>query len=279
MKLFLTGGTGFIGSHFINQAHAAGHEIRALRRSPASQPRIPLDREPEWLDLPLDQLEPRHFDGCSVLVHLASHTPNVPYDSYSACMYWNVVAAVRMFEKAHESGLDTWIVAGSCFEYGLSGERYDRIPVDAPLEPTLSYPASKAAASVAIASLALNLKTSLYYGRIFQVYGEGEPEGRLWPSLRKAALAGEDFPMTPGDQVRDFIPVEQVASTFLNACTRKDLAPGQPVIENVGTGTPQTLRAFAEYWWTHWNASGSLNIGATPYRPNEVMRYVPAIAE
>lgn len=278
MKIFLTGGSGFIGSHFINQTHAAGHSIRALRRSPASKSRIPLDQEPEWLDLPLDKLEPEHFDGCQVLVHLASHTPNVPYDTYSACMYWNVSAAVRMFEKAHEAGLDTWIVAGSCFEYGLSGERCEFIPVDAPLEPTLSYPASKAAASVAIASLTRNLKTSLYYGRIFQVYGEGEPEGRLWPSLRKAALAGEDFPMTPGDQVRDFIPVEQVASTFLNACTRTDLTLGQPLIENVGTGNPQSLRQFAEYWWTQWNAIGQLNFGATPYRPNEVMRYVPVVS-
>lgn len=278
MKFFLTGGTGFIGSHFINQTHATGHEIRALRRSPDSHPRIPLDREPEWLDLALDKLEPEHFAGCDVLVHLASHTPNVPYDSYSACMYWNVTAAVRMFEKAHETGLNTWIVAGSCFEYGLSGERYEFIPVDAPLEPTLSYPASKAAASVAIASLARNLKTSLYYGRIFQVFGEGEPEGRLWPSLRKAALAGEDFPMTPGDQVRDFIPVEEVAATFLTACTRTDLLPGVPCTENVGTGTPQTLRQFAEHWWAHWNASGNLLIGTTPYRPNEVMRYVPEVS-
>ena len=32
MKLFVTGGTGFIGSHFINYAHKAGHEVVALKR-------------------------------------------------------------------------------------------------------------------------------------------------------------------------------------------------------------------------------------------------------
>lgn len=276
-KLFVTGGTGFIGSHFVNQAHEAGYEIRALRRNPNSKTRIPLLKEPEWLDLALDKLEPVHFSGCNVLVHLAAHSPNVPYDSYSNCMYWNVVSAVRMFEMAHTAGINYWLVAGSCFEYGLSGECYDFIPKDATLEPTLSYPASKAAASIAFSSLARNINARLYLGRIFQVYGEGEQEGRLWPSLRKAALAGEDFPMTKGEQVRDFVAVEAVAKKFLEMIDG-NIQPGQPFIEHVASGTPQTILEFSKFWWEKWGATGNLKIGEKPYRKGEVMRYVPKIS-
>ena len=56
MKIFVTGGTGFIGSHFINQAHEAGHEVVALRRSPDSKPRTSLKQEPVWLDQPLSEV-------------------------------------------------------------------------------------------------------------------------------------------------------------------------------------------------------------------------------
>ena len=53
MKIFLTGGTGFIGSHLINEAHKRGYEIRALRR-PGSKSRIKLDKQPYWIEGSLD---------------------------------------------------------------------------------------------------------------------------------------------------------------------------------------------------------------------------------
>lgn len=272
MKIFLTGGTGFIGSHFINLAHAQGLVVVAHRRSQESRPRIPLQREPQWLELPLDEIESEHLAGCEAVVHLAAHTPNPPYDTFENCFYWNVMAAIRLFERAAQAGIKHWIVAGSCFEYGRSGERYSEIPTTAPLEPTASYPASKAAASSALAALAITNESRLFIGRIFQVFGLGELESRFWPSMRKAALSGEDFPMSPGEQVRDFVPVDQVARAFLRA-----LSLPAPLVANIGTGRPQTLRAFAGYWWKKWEAKGKLLPGALPYRPNEVMRYVPEV--
>lgn len=282
MKIFLTGGTGFVGSHFLEQALAAGHTIVCQRRSSDSRPRIPLSREPEWLDVPLDRIEKHHLEGADVLVHLAAHTPNVPYDTFERCHYWNVMAALRLLEKSLEANLRNWVVAGSCFEYGKSGERFDFIPTDAPLEPVGSYPTSKAAASVAIVGLANTHHANLFLGRIFQVYGEGEAEHRFWPSLRKAALCGGDFPMSAGEQVRDFIPVEDVARQFLEEASRFQPAQGPQNfsgvrIENIGTGNPTTLRDFAEHWWQKWNAKGRLIFGAVPYRPNEIMRFVPKV--
>jgi nucleoside-diphosphate-sugar epimerase len=277
MKIFVTGGTGFVGSHFLNQALQAGHEIVALRRSAASQLRVPLRKEPQWLDATMEELRTEHFQGCAALVHLAAHSANVPYDTLENCVRWNVLAPLQMCAAAAQAGVGTFIVAGSCFEYGRSGERYDFIPPDAPLEPTQTYPASKAAASVALHGFACDRKVRLLLLRIFQVFGEGELESRLWPSLRRAALAGQDYPMTKGEQIRDFIPVEQVAAAFVAALQRTDLQPGQPRIENLGTGQPQTLRAFAEHWWRKWNAKGQLRLGEVPYRANEVMRYVPQV--
>jgi len=277
MKIFVTGGTGFVGRHFVNQALQAGHEILALRRAPAAITRPALPMEPHWIEGNLESLRAEHFQGCTALVHLAAHSANVPYDSLENCVRWNVLAPLQMCSVAAQAGVGTFIVAGSCFEYGRSGERYEFIPPEAPLEPTQTYPTSKAAAAVAFHGFACERNVRLLLLRIFQVFGEGELESRLWPSLRRAALAGADYPMTLGEQVRDFIPVEQVAAAFVAALTRTDFQPGRPRIENLGTGRPQTLRAFAEHWWRQWQAPGRLRPGAIPYRANEVMRYVPQI--
>lgn len=276
MKLFVTGATGFIGSHVVRQAVAAGHEVVALQRSRLSRPRIPLESEPVWLARTLDAVTSADFAGTDVLVHLAAHTPNVPYDTLEACLHWNVLVPLTLFRRAAAAGVTRIVVAGSCFEYGRSGERYEFIPPTAPLEPTQTYPASKAAASVAFYQLAVDLGLRLSIHRIFQVFGEGEADSRLWPSLRRAALAGEDLEMTPAEQVRDFVPVEDAAAQLLSACHR-DVPPGIPLIQNLGTGRPQTLRAFAEDWWREWSATGRLVFGAKPYRDGEVMRYVPEI--
>lgn len=279
MKLFVTGGTGFIGSHFLSAALNSGHKIVALRRSAESRPRVTVEESDllVWLDKGMPDVESKDMEGCDALVHLAAHSANVPYDTLENCIYWNVLVPLALFRKAVEAGVGRFVVAGSCFEYGRSGERYEFIPPDAPLEPTQTYPASKAAASIAFSQFAVQSGVKLSIHRIFQVFGEGEAESRFWPSLRKAALSGENFAMTKGEQIRDFVPVEEVARQFMDAVLR-EVASGKPLILNLGTGRPQTLRQFAEEWWLRWKARGQLQFGVTPYREGEVMRYVPLIS-
>lgn len=273
MKLFVTGGTGFVGTHFLQQALARGHEIVAQRR-PGSQPRLPLVKQPVWVDRPLDANFEDVLAGCDTLVHLASHTPNPPYAPLDECLYWNVYASLKLARQAHTTGIGQFLVAGSCFEYGLAADNRTPISTDTPLQPTLSYPTSKAAASIAFEGFARESAVKLKNLRIFQVYGEGEGEKRFWPSLREAALAGRDFPMSPGEQVRDFIAVEEVARQFCEHLDFSSAVAGQPEIHHVASGQPQTLLAFAEFWWKQWQATGRLQPGAVPYRHNEIMRLV-----
>lgn len=83
--------------------------------------------------------------------------------------------------------------------------------------------------------------------------------------------------MTLGEQIRDFISVENVADKITNELTFKNSVKGVPNIKNIGSGNPQSVIEFAKYWWSFWNASGLLKPGALPYRDNEVMRFVPKI--
>lgn len=274
MKLFITGATGFVGSHVVQQAMAAGHEVVALRR-PGSQPRIPLAQQPIWVDAALDSDLRQALQGCDVLIHLASHTPNPPYAPLDECLYWNVYAAIRLTRQAREAGISRFLIAGSCFEHGVAAEGLDLIETHTPLQPNLSYPTSKAAATIAFEGFAREHQVQLKTLRIYQVFGEGEAEQRLWPALRRAARSGADFPMSAGEQVRDFIDVRDVAAQFLAHLDFGSCQPGRPEVHPIASGAPQTLLEFASHWWSTWGATGRLLPGAMPYRHNELMRLVP----
>ena len=155
--------------------------------------------------------------ACDVLVHLASFGVSPKPSTWEDCFKVNVLDTMHLLETANAAGIRKVIAAGSCAEYGSSGLNYDFIPVDAPLEPKGAYASSKAASSIAIQSFAESAGMSLIYGRIFSAFGEGQFEQNLWPSLKKRALEGSDFEMTPGEQIRDFIPVEEVAEWFIKA--------------------------------------------------------------
>jgi nucleoside-diphosphate-sugar epimerase len=277
MNIFLTGGTGFIGSHFINAAHAAGHEITALRRRQESRPPIPLTRDPAWLTKPMKEVKSGDLDGVQAFVHLAAHGVTPQPSTWESAFETNLNESLQLTRIAMEAGVERFLIGGTCSEYGKSAERYQEVPVDAPLEPIGPYAASKAAFSIAASALCREAETKTAILRIFTVYGEGQFEQNFWPSLRKAALAGRDFPMTPGEQIRDFISVGDTATAFIKALENENMIAGIPVVRNIGTGEPQSLRQFAEFWWSEWKARGQLLVGALPYRDGEVMRYVPKV--
>lgn len=273
-KVFVTGATGFVGSHLLKQFASTEHDILALRRE-HSRPCIDIGREPQWLTKPLDELDAADLTGVEVLVHLASVGVSPKRASWQELFYWNVSVFVRLMEQAKLAGIKRLVVAGTFAEYGRSADHYDLIPADAPLLPTYPYAASKAAAFAAAHAFSIENRLELCYLRIFSAYGEGQFSGNFWPSLKEAAQSGADFKMTLGEQIRDYIAVNSVADAFLHAAVSEDISSDAPSVRNLGSGEPISMREFAEVWWKKWNAKGRLLIGALPYRDNEIMRFVP----
>jgi len=189
-----------------------------------------------------------------------------------------VLCAVKLWLFAIKSGVQRIINCGSCFEYGAAADKHAFVPSSAAPEPLNAYAASKAAATMALHAISASHGIRAITLRPCVVFGEGEPDYRLWPSLRRAALAGKDFPMTTGQQVRDFMPVESLATQLSLALERRDLLPGRMLVENVGSGNPQSVLEFATCWWNYWGGSGRLLPGRVPARESECLRMVPETA-
>lgn len=264
MKLFVTGAAGFIGTHFTRKALANGHSIMALSRnklrsfSPSTHPGTLI----QWIEEDIGDVNADHFREADAFIHFASTGVPPKPCSCRDMFETNVVKTLNCFKSAISANVKRFVIAGTCYEYGGAARSYDFIPTSAALLPTSCYGASKAAAFMALSSISKDEELEFFYGRIFSAYGDGQFAENLWPSLRKSAIKGEDFPMTSGNQIRDFIRVEDVALQFLDACTSPEIIPGKPLVKNIGSGKPQTVLQFVQNEWRRFNASGRILPGA-----------------
>ena len=278
MRIFLTGGTGFLGSNFLNYLTDKKVFVTALKREAGSKTKISLKKEPEWIIGSLDNFEEKYLKNKNLLVHFAAHSAQPPYDSLQNCIQKNVIESLNLFQKAYDSGIRKFLVSGSCFEYGLSANKHSFIPPDAQLLPIDTYPASKAIASIAFIQWAIEKEVSLSIKRLFYIYGKGEKESRFYPSLKNAAREGLDFEMSNGEQIRDISEINHVISILYKECIRISKSEQNDIrIENIGSDKNLSIKDFASKIWSENKAKGELLFGKVPYRKREIMRYVPKL--
>ena len=129
---------------------------------------------------------------------------------------------------------------GSALEYGTTG---GVLAEDSPCAPTTLYGQTKLAGTEALYEVAQRTGLEACTARLFTVYGPGEHDGRLLPSILGASRDGATLQLTEGAQRRDFAYVEDVAEGLLRLGV-SDVAAGDVV--NLATGTMQTVRTFVE---------------------------------
>ena len=277
MNIFVTGSRGFVGTNFIKAAAGRGHYVYALTRSHG----IPQDCQAghvEWCVGGLKEDWTTQLSRSDALVHFAAAGVSRQMDDWDECFRVNLIEASALLRKAIECGVKKFLICGSCFEYGKSGEEYNKIPVCCDLKPVNAYASSKAAATMVSLALAASFDLKLTVVRPFHLYGKGEAKSRFWPQLVEAAVSGADFRMTAGEQVRDFMDVTDSVNQMLDIVQRLDYLDSGGCIKNIGSGRPMTLLDFAEAEWNRLGASGKLLPGVLPYRKDEVMRYVPDLS-
>jgi nucleoside-diphosphate-sugar epimerase len=132
-----------------------------------------------------------------------------------------------------------FVHVGSALEYGLvEGTATE----DGPANPHTDYGRTKLAGPSALRAVADATGLSSVTARPFPVFGPGEHQGRLLPTLRQAATRGSVATLSGGEQKRDFIYVEDVAEGMLRLGLSSG-TPGEAV--NLATGRMTSVRAFA----------------------------------
>jgi len=270
-RLLLTGATGFIGRHVMRvllERHPR-LQITATARSPRQASELPWPAPVDFVPYdyhrstrPVEQV----FGPQDVVVHLAWQ--GLPHYHRRHHVEDNAPASYRLLEALVETGARRLFVAGTCLEYGL---REGELRENHPARPTTSYGRAKDLLRRRLqALLADRPGTSLCWGRIFYAHGPGQHRGSLLPLLDAALDAGaEAFDMSAGDQLRDYLPVEEVARHVVDLALNRE-ATG---VVNVCSGRPTSVRHLVEAHLRRRGASIRLELGRLPYAEHEPMAF------
>lgn len=261
MRVLLTGATGFIGSHVARVLVHEGYEVSALIRQGSHLWRIE-DIVPRLRVVPCDLLASEELDRHlarirpDLCLHLAWYAkPGKYLTSVENIRLLN--ASLHLASRLADLGCKKFIGAGTCFEYDTN---VGYLSEASPAKPQSLYAASKLALQLVLAQLADATGMQMAWPRFFYQYGPFEDERRLVPSVIRSLLRHEVAKVTKGEQVRDFLHVEDVAAAVL-AVARNDLSG--PV--NVGSGKPVTVREIVTRIGAMLQQSELIEFGARAY--------------
>jgi nucleoside-diphosphate-sugar epimerase len=268
-RVLLTGATGFVGRHSLAPLVAAGHELHAIttREVPRGEDRITWHRADLLASTDVvAEVEPE------VLLHLAWYVEPGRFWSAPVNVRW-VEASLAMLRAFAVVRGRRAVLAGTSAEYDWhsAGERcHERCT---PLRPATLYGAAKHALHSVAERYAEHESFELAWGRIFFVYGPGEPDGRLVPSVGRALIAGEPVATTRGEQVRDFIHVEDVAGAFAGLVDSEITGA-----VNVASGVPVAIRDVVDALAAAAGRPDLPRPGALPSREGDPPRIVADVS-
>lgn len=243
MRILISGGAGFIGSHTAEAALAAGHQVRVLDDlSSGDRGNVPAAAELIEGDIRDAATVRRAVAGCSAVIHLAALV-SVPQSLREPVRTFdvNTTGTVTLLDAARQAGALRFVLASTCAIYGdLPGAKEEASPV----MPLVPYAASKLMAEewVQLYARAYGLETVVL--RYFNVYGPRQradsPYSGVLARWCAAARAGDNCRIFgDGEQTRDFVSVHDVAQANLLAATHASLAWGE--IYQVATGASVSL--------------------------------------
>ena len=253
MKIFLTGGSGFIGKNFCKLAIKKNCYIYA----PSRIKRKNKNHNLKWLKGDFDSDWKKELSSSNILVHLAASGLN-SYDGGDV-YDTNVFKSINLLNNAIKYKCKKWLIISTSSEYGLVKKdrifkftkKSNRIPED-------DYGLSKAIFTDACINLAKKFNCKVRIMRIFFVYGEGENPKRLYPSLVKAAKAGDSFFLRNPYETRDFTNVKFVSKILFDAINFNKKKFKSHQIWHVSENKPEMIKYFAKKYWTIYKSKGKL---------------------
>ena len=234
MRVLLTGGAGFIGSHLAERLLERGDELIILDDfNDFYDPRIKFSNleevrkkgnftlyqqdllEPEALE----KIFPKHRP--EAIIHLAARAgvrPSLRDPALYARV--NVTGTIHLLEHARQQGIGHFIFGSSSSVYGVSSKVpfHEEDPVDRPVSP---YAASKRAGELLCSAYHHNYQLPITCLRFFTVYGPRQrPDMAIHKFTRQISRGEEIEVYHQGKSQRDYTYIDDIVQGMLAALER-----------------------------------------------------------
>jgi nucleoside-diphosphate-sugar epimerase len=225
MKILVTGGGGFIGSHLVERLLRDGHDVRVLDNFSSGRREniLPFAGEIELVEGDIQSYERAHtaVRGCEAVIHQAA-LPSVPRSIQDPLTSnaANVIGTLNVLLAARDSGVGRVVYASSSSVYGAN----ETLPMseDLPLAPISPYAVAKLAGEGYCRSFWAVYGLEAVSLRYFNVFGPRQDPRSQYAGVVAAffdAFLSGHRPKVFGDgeQTRDFTPVANVVEATLLA--------------------------------------------------------------
>lgn len=260
MIVTVTGATGFVGRQVTRALLTRGCRVRLIVRDPhrlgelsASSAVEVFQTEDLFGESPARLRE--FLADSQTVIHAAWYAEPGKY--LTSSLNLDCLAGTLRLARAFATvGGQRFVGIGTCAEYDLAA---GLITTDTTLAPDTLYAICKASAFQVIARFMETEPASFAWCRLFYLYGEGEDERRLVPYIRTQLAAGREALLTSGEQVRDFLDVEEAGRMIA------DVALGaREGAVNVCSGNGVTVRQLAERIADEYGQRDLLRFGSRP---------------
>lgn len=251
MKILITGGLGFQGSHLADHFLKKGYQVTVLTTlsNRALRTLNGMKKKPiaVWGSVTDSEIARKTVRGHDIVFHLAAYV-NVDESLQTprSCFEVNVGGTVNVLEAAREFGVRL-VYASTCEVYGASTDGMT-ITETSILQPHSPYASSKAAADRICFSYFKSYGLDVTIVRPFNIFGPRQKEevfGALIPILVRRALNKEDLIVFGnGLQTRDYMYVTDLVSAY-DLIARAKHTAGQ--VFNFATGRETAIKDIAEH--------------------------------
>lgn len=242
MKVLVTGGAGFIGSHLSRELWRQGHQVKVIDSLVGGRKETIVDLLDQQR-FEFHQADIREFDaiaplfgGVDWVFHLAGLADIVPSIEKPRAYYeTNVDGTFNVLEAARGAGVKRLVYAASSSCYGLA-EQFPT-PETAPVKPQYPYALTKYLGEELVLHWAQLYGLPALSLRLFNVYGPHARTtgayGAVFGVFLAQKLNGKPFTVVgDGNQTRDFTYVTDVANAFIAAAESSLVGE----VMNVGSG-------------------------------------------
>ncbi|MDN3657163.1 NAD(P)-dependent oxidoreductase [Ferruginibacter paludis] len=270
-KILVTGATGFIGNYVVEQllqqkdltVIASSADIKKARLAPWFSSVIYIPFNLKDYNSTINYYD--FFYKPDSMIHLAWE--GLPNYTAAFHVHDNLPRHYSFLKNCIDNGLTDITITGTCFEYGMQegvlSENMDTRPAN-------SYAIAKDTLRKQMEELQLQKIFHFKWIRLFYMYGTGQSPNSLISQLDKALDAHEAvFNMSGGEQERDYLPVEKVASYIVKIALQCRVTG----LINCCSGRPVKVRTLVENYLKQRQKQIQLNLGYYPYADYEPMRF------